>query len=81
MLCRRPTCQRRTSCSLDVLYCRPRCRSSHAALLAPPPPSACCAAGRLPGEDISWNFEKFLLDKYGHPVKRYASGAFLACSS
>eukprot|EP00029_Vermamoeba_vermiformis_P005488 TRINITY_DN1922_c0_g1_i1.p2 TRINITY_DN1922_c0_g1~~TRINITY_DN1922_c0_g1_i1.p2 ORF type:complete len:155 (-),score=58.40 TRINITY_DN1922_c0_g1_i1:166-630(-) len=29
---------------------------------------------KLPG-DIKWNFEKFLVDKTGTPVKRYGSGA------
>ncbi|KAL4422220.1 hypothetical protein ABPG77_009695 [Micractinium sp. CCAP 211/92] len=26
-----------------------------------------------PGADIAWNFEKFLIDKAGRPVKRYSS--------
>jgi glutathione peroxidase len=29
--------------------------------------------GALPG-DIGWNFEKFLVDKEGNPVKRFKSG-------
>jgi glutathione peroxidase len=29
--------------------------------------------GHQEGEDIAWNFAKFLLDKHGHPVKRYGS--------
>ncbi|EFN55342.1 hypothetical protein CHLNCDRAFT_13708, partial [Chlorella variabilis] len=29
--------------------------------------------GRPEGEDIRWNFAKFLIDKYGHVVKRYSS--------
>ena len=38
--------------------------------------SFCCsAAGHRQGEDIGWNFEKLLIDKHGHPVKRYSSGA------
>jgi glutathione peroxidase len=27
----------------------------------------------LPGGDIGWNFTKFLIDRQGHPVQRYAS--------
>jgi glutathione peroxidase len=27
-----------------------------------------------PGEDVSWNFEKFLVDKYGNIVARFKSG-------
>jgi glutathione peroxidase len=29
--------------------------------------------GRQKGIDISWNFEKFLVDKHGRAVKRYGS--------
>ena len=31
------------------------------------------------GEDVSWNFNKFLVDKWGHPVRRYGAGARAAC--
>ncbi len=27
----------------------------------------------LPGGDIGWNFTKFLVDRHGHPIQRYAS--------
>jgi len=27
----------------------------------------------LPGGDIGWNFTKFLVDRQGHPIQRYAS--------
>ena len=27
----------------------------------------------LPGGDIGWNFTKFLIDRHGHPIQRYAS--------
>lgn len=29
--------------------------------------------GHRSGEAVEWNFAKFLVDKYGHPVKRYPS--------
>lgn len=31
------------------------------------------AEGQVQGADIAWNFEKFLIDKAGRPVKRYSS--------
>jgi hypothetical protein len=30
-------------------------------------------AGHKEGEEIEWNFAKFLIDKHGHAVKRYGS--------
>jgi glutathione peroxidase len=27
----------------------------------------------MPGGDIGWNFTKFLIDRHGHPLQRYAS--------
>jgi hypothetical protein len=37
------------------------------------PLCACCLwyAGHPANEEVNWNFNKFLLDKWGHPVKRY----------
>ncbi len=31
-------------------------------------------AGHAAGEDVNWNFNKFLIDKWGRPVKRYPPG-------
>lgn len=40
------------------------------------PPAAASRPGRQQGADISWNFEKFLVDQQGRAIKRYNSGGW-----